>query len=74
MKLAIRDNDIENAFEKKFGFQRHRCDECGVGTQLLVQIGAELDYESNTAWLCKVCLDEACKLILEGEKWLDDTT
>ena len=38
------------------------CDECGKDSDVLIQLGQELYYESATACICKDCLDKAIKL------------
>lgn len=40
------------------------CSECGeMYPTAVVQLGQETDYESNTAWICAVCLRKAVELI-----------
>lgn len=41
--------------------QPQPCDECKDAFGLVVQVGAEPDYESNTACLCVPCLEKAVK-------------
>ena len=36
-----------------------RCDECNRSVNWIITVGAEPDYESNTASLCKDCLSLA---------------
>lgn len=40
-----------------------RCDNCGEAVDRAVQIGAEPDYESATAWVCEACLVAALEAI-----------
>jgi hypothetical protein len=36
-----------------------RCHGCGLGAELVVEVGEEPDYESSTATLCESCLRDA---------------
>ena len=38
---------------------RNTCDECKRESEVTVQIGEELDYESSTAQICLECLEKA---------------
>lgn len=38
------------------------CSECGAKEVPVVQVGQEPDYESLTAYLCRVCIEKALKL------------
>lgn len=40
------------------------CDECSADDgRPVVQLGNEPDYDSNTAWICSACLQQALLLI-----------
>jgi len=41
---------------------RSECGECGKETTLLVQIGEEYGYETETAFVCKECIEKALRL------------
>jgi hypothetical protein len=42
--------------------QVERCNECGARALEVVRVGEEPDYESNTAYLCKPCIEKALAL------------
>lgn len=42
------------------------CSECHKYCEILVHVGEELDYESETAYLCKECLEKAFNLIKDA--------
>jgi hypothetical protein len=44
------------------------CDECGKECDVAVEIGEKPSYESNTAVLCRDCLDDAIKQWDKGLK------
>ena len=44
-----------------------RCDECGVESWNVVQLGEEPDYESATARVCLGCLRKAVALLEGGD-------
>ena len=39
------------------------CNECGATSDILVEIGEPLDYESFSAFICENCLQKALELI-----------
>jgi len=39
-----------------------RCDECNKHVELVIEVGEEMGYESNTAHLCKECIKKAYEL------------
>ena len=43
-----------------------QCDECGESVTMVVQLGQEPDYESNTANVCIRCLGEVVKRYMSG--------
>ena len=45
---------------------RLECNECGEVAEALVQIGEEPNYETNTAYVCRACLERALRLVTEG--------
>lgn len=44
-----------------------RCQECEQTCAVVVQLGEEPDYESNTAWVCVECLRKALALAEKGD-------
>lgn len=48
--------------------ERPKCHECGETVDAAVQVGEELDYESNTATLCMACLQNALELMVQNEQ------
>mgnify|MGYP001587518420 CR=1 FL=1 len=41
----------------------YQCDECGCDVDLVVQLGEEPDCESNTANVCRECIQKAVDLV-----------
>ena len=40
-----------------------KCSECGESDKdFIIMVGEEPDYESNTAWLCKDCIEKVWRL------------
>jgi hypothetical protein len=65
--------DLEHATEKDIeliignsSWTNLICDECKQSVEAVVQVGAEPDYESNTANLCRSCCAVAFGLIREA--------
>lgn len=46
------------------------CDECGKEFQAVMEIGEEMAWDSDTAWLCMDCLKEAVKRL---ERFMEKT-
>lgn len=46
----------------------HKCSECGDYYSEIFMLGEEPDYESNTAYLCRGCMQEAINLCNSVEK------
>lgn len=44
-----------------------RCNDCGEPSYDVVQLGEPPDYDSNTAWVCKGCLEKALALLNGGD-------
>ncbi len=42
------------------------CDECGKESDILVVIGQEPNYESDTASICKNCLEKALEMVKDS--------
>ena len=51
-----------------YSWTRIMCNECGQYSTLVVQVGQEPDYESNTADLCAECLTKAFNLLQKETK------
>jgi hypothetical protein len=68
-KLCALENPTEEQIAEVIGnstWTRNDCTECGNDVDVIVEIGEEPDYRSNTAWLCLECLQKALKLALIG--------
>lgn len=52
-------DDVENIIS---GWTILRCDECNQHVEEVVQLGAEPDYESATASICRKCIRFASEL------------
>jgi len=44
----------------------NRCNQCRNETDVLIRLGEEPDWESNTFFICKDCLEKAINLIKDG--------
>ena len=65
---ALGPNPEPDAVEKVLGtrlgnwIKPTTCNECRKESPCVVQLGEEPDWESQTAWVCLPCLQEAVKL------------
>ena len=41
------------------------CDDCGMDESAVVMVGQEPDYDSATAYLCKLCVEKLVQLMKE---------
>jgi len=64
LKVALTEDDVE-AIVGNRTWTRNRCSECGRDCNLVVQLGEEPDYESETAQICLGCLERAVSLAKE---------
>ena len=55
--------DVQSALESSHLCLPTECSQCDRATWELVEIGAEPDYESQTAWLCRACLVAALAVL-----------
>lgn len=54
--------DVANIIGNK-GWTSMKCDECGAEVDAVVRVGAEPDYDSNTACLCFRCVLRAFQVV-----------
>jgi len=60
-------NEVERIIGNDTWTSPGRCDGCGeMSSLVLVRVGDEPDYDSNTADLCPNCLEEAWRLLQGG--------
>ena len=57
------EQDVAAAMGNPSWLRQSACDECGVKTWDVVEIGKSVDYDSSTAEICIDCLRKAVALI-----------
>jgi hypothetical protein len=56
-------DDVKKIIGNSSWAEYNPCDECGAVGVPTIEMGKELDYESNTAYLCLDCLNKAAELL-----------
>ena len=55
-------DEVDKAIGNSSWTTSRKCDECGEKSSMIVMLGEKPDYESNTARICRSCLEKALQL------------